>query len=160
MMDRKAQLRALAEARKRPPFKRIATLPPDLIRDLLAFYRANANRNILAEALANRSNRNLETGNAACLSEHYAQVELQKLRTGGDPKGLPAWNRYKGQVERNTRLFPVDLTTRPGEGLWVKLTNWQADANGQVDQGSTRRGRLAKDGRVEEFFDAVAGRRL
>lgn len=38
-----------------------------------------------------------------------------------------------------------------GKGIWVKITNWQADNCGHVDRRSTRRGRLSAFSRLESF---------
>ena len=66
--------------------------------------------------------------------------ELVAEAIGCNAKALSSYNHFKGEHERNTRLFPVDLRQRIGQGLWIKLTNWQADADGFVDRDSTRRG--------------------
>ena len=65
------------------------------------------------------------------------------------------FDRVNGAVERNTRLFPADLAARPGQGIWFKLTDWQASAEGLVDPGSQRRGRITEDFRIAPFFDHV-----
>ncbi|WP_421856440.1 hypothetical protein [Oricola sp.] len=67
--------------------------------------------------------------------------------------GFNRFNRFKGAVDNNTRLFPADLVSRPGRGVWFKLANWQADGRGRIDPGSRRRGRLTKSFRVTAFFN-------
>ena len=69
--------------------------------------------------------------------------ELVAEAIGCNAKALSSYTHFKGEHERNTRLFPFDLRSRTGQGLWIKLTNWQADADGFVDRDSTRRGRIA-----------------
>ena len=49
----------------------------------------------------------------------------------------------------------ADLAARPGQGIWFKLTDWQAGAEGLVDPGSRRRGRITEDFRIAPFFDHV-----
>ena len=55
-----------------------------------------------------------------------------------------------------THGFPVDPQARTGqEGPWIKLTNWQSDADGFVDRDSKRRGRITPDFMVAPFFEHV-----
>ena len=68
--------------------------------------------------------------------------ELVAKAIGCNAKALSSYTHFKGEHERNTRLFPVDLRSRTGQGLWIKLTNWQADADGFVDRDSKRQGRI------------------
>ena len=68
----------------------------------------------------------------------------------------PAGLRRKNRDGRWTlRLFPVDLTSRPGKGIWFKLTNWQAGGAGFVDPDSKRRVRITEDFQIAPFFDHV-----
>ena len=53
------------------------------------------------------------------------------------------------------RLFPAVEGTRPGRGLWFKLTNWQSNDNGQVDAGPFRRGRITQTFQIAPFFEHV-----
>ena len=72
-------------------------------------------------------------------------AEMEKLvaeAIGRNAEALSSYTHFKGEHERNTRLFPVDLRSRTGQGLWIKLTNWQADADGFVDRDSKRQGRI------------------
>ena len=78
--------RELVAARRRPPFARLGTLQPDVVAALCDFAARHARENILAEAMANRADRQLSSGDAAYLTAHYAQIELQHLRKGGDPE--------------------------------------------------------------------------
>lgn len=68
---------------------------------------------------------------------------------------LSAFNKVKGYREDNSRLFPVTENAKPGQGIWIKLTNWQTDKFGQIDSGSPRRGRITKDFRIAPFFENV-----
>jgi molybdenum cofactor biosynthesis enzyme MoaA len=69
---------------------------------------------------------------------------------------LSSFNRIKGKEEHNTRLFPIDLESKPGQGLWVKITNWQSDQSGSVDPDSSRRGRVTQDFMIAPFFEHIA----
>ena len=85
-------------------------------------------------------------------------AEMEKLvaeAIGRNAEVLSSYTHFKGEHERNTRLFPVDLRSRTGQGLWIKLTNWQADVDGFVDRDSTRRGRITLDFMVAPFFEHV-----
>ena len=57
--------------------------------------------------------------------------------------------------ERKARLFPVDRQSRPGAGIWVRLTDWQASDDGAVGYGSLRRGRVTPDFMIAPFFEHV-----
>ncbi|MCV0424595.1 MAG: radical SAM protein [Roseibium sp.] len=99
----------------------------------------------------------------------YDQIAEEKNLTlpdleqiAGQAVGHPSdrirnYNRFKGKVEPATRLFPTDMTSEPGQGLWIKLTDWQASKNGLIDAGSQRRGRLTYDFKVAPFFEDVRG---
>ena len=95
---------------------------------------------------------------AASEARNLSMAEMEALSAasiGVDAGKLAAFDRVKGTVERNTRLFPADLAARPGKGIWFKLTDWQAGAEGLVDPGSRRRGRITEDFRIAPFFDHV-----
>lgn len=84
--------------------------------------------------------------------------ELEQLSAetiGCDALKLREFQMIKGQIENNTRLFPVNLTSRSGAGIWFKLTNWQTSGAGIVDPGSKRRGRITEDFQIAPFFDHV-----
>ena len=62
-------------------------------------------------------------------ARNFSMNELEKISAavlGCDSDALSKLNSFKGTIETNTRLFPVDLQSRPGQGIWFKLTNWQA----------------------------------
>ncbi len=67
-----------------------------------------------------------------------------------------AWEAdwIEGKRERLTRFFPFVRGTRPGSGIWVKVTGWD-NAGGSIDAGSTRRGRLTPEMKVAPFFEHV-----
>jgi len=94
----------------------------------------------------------------AAEANNLSMDELEQLSAraiGADPESLNVFNKFKGNVEPNTRLFPIDLESRPGRGIWFKLTNWQAGPEGFVDPDSTRRGRITPEFQVAPFFDHV-----
>lgn len=72
-----------------------------------------------------------------------------------DVETLNAWRDVKGYDEENSRLFPLDLTSKTASGLWCKVTDWQADDMGRVDPGSKRRGRITSDFKVGGFFEEM-----
>ena len=61
---------------------------------------------------------------------------------------IAARNRIEGQAAQDSRLFPVDPASRFGQGIWFKLTDWQANALGRVDPDTCRRGRITEDFRI------------
>ena len=92
-----------------------------------------------------------ETGN-------LSMAEMEALCAGAigvDAGALSAWNTIKGEASPDSRLFPADLAARPGRGLWFKLTDWQANAEGCLDPDLRRRGRITQDFRIAPFFDHV-----
>lgn len=85
-------------------------------------------------------------------------AEIERLVAeviGVEAETLSQKRRIKHFTEDNSRLFPAVECTQPGRGLWFKLTNWQSDAQGQVDVGSDRRGRVTEDFRIAPFFEHV-----
>ena len=85
-----------------------------------------------------------------------ADLERLSSRAIGCPaRRLNSFNRFKGALDANTRLFPADPGARPGSGIWFKLTDWQADGRGFVDPDSKRRGRVTQDFRIAPFFEHV-----
>ena len=89
---------------------------------------------------------------------NLSMAEMEALcadATGVDAAALSAWNTVKGKSSPDSRLFPVDLAARPGRGLWFKLTDWQANAEGCLDFDLRRRGRITEDFRIAPFFDHV-----
>lgn len=64
-------------------------------------------------------------------------------------------NLIKGFEEENSILFPIVEGMAPGSGVWIKVTNWQADNSGAVDFGSDRRGQLLRNMRVACFFENI-----
>ena len=95
---------------------------------------------------------------AASEARKLSMTEMEALAAAViavDPGKLAAFDRVKGAAERNTRLFPADLAAPPGRGVWFKLTDWQANAEGLVDPGSRRRGWITEDFRLAPFFEHV-----
>ncbi len=89
---------------------------------------------------------------------NYAMAEMvgQVARAIGRPaRELDGQRMIKGIDDRNTRLFPVIAGTPPGQGVWIKITDWQRDASGRVDAGSKRRGRVTDAFQVAPFFEMV-----
>jgi len=78
------KLRRLAVARRRPVTRLLGRLPDRTIGDLLTFHDGGGHRDILDAALANREERSLAAGDPAYLSDRYGQIELQRMRRGGD----------------------------------------------------------------------------
>ena len=104
--------------------------------------------------------------NIGALGRYDAAAESRNLRLsdierlvadviGVPPAQLSPMRRIKQFTEDNSRLFPAVEGTRPGRGLWFKLTNWQSNDNGQVDAGSFRRGRITQTFQVAPFFEHV-----
>ena len=95
-----------------------------------------------------------ETGEADNLS--MAEMEALCAQTLGlDAASLLDLARDRGHVEANSRIFPADRETRPGRGIWFKITDWQVSGGGCVDPGSVRRGRITEDFRIAPFFEHV-----
>ena len=91
-------------------------------------------------------------------ANNLSMGELEQLSAnaiGANPERLQEFNQFKGSVEPNTRLFPMDLKSPPGRGIWFKLTNWQAGPEGFVDPDSKRRGRITPEFKIAPFFDHV-----
>jgi len=77
-------LRRLVVARRRPRGFRLGRLSARTVAELLAFHERNSHIDVVGDALADRAARSLPVGGPASLSEHYSQVELQRVRKGGD----------------------------------------------------------------------------
>lgn len=95
---------------------------------------------------------------AAREAKNLSLPEMEALcadAIGVDAADLAAFDRVKGEVAADSRLFPVDLAARPGRGLWFKLTDWQANALGRVGPDPRRRGRITEDFRIAPFFEHV-----
>lgn len=95
---------------------------------------------------------------AACEEKNLSMAEMEALCAGAigvDAAALAAFDRIEGEVAADSRLFPVDLASRPGRGIWFKLTDWQANAEGCVDPDWRRRGRITEDFRIAPFFEHV-----
>ena len=60
-----------------------------------------------------------------------------------------------GKNEPNTRLFPAHPNTATGQGIWIKITDWQADTTGLIDPNSSRRGRVTADFKLAPFFEHI-----
>ncbi len=89
---------------------------------------------------------------------NLSMVEMEALSAGAigvDAAALSAWNIIKGERAPDSRLFPADLAARSGRGLWFKLTDWQANAQGCLDPDLRRRGRITGEFRIAPFFDHV-----
>ncbi len=104
--------------------------------------------------------------NIGALGRYDKEIEAKNLSLAkmeqlvGSSIGQPAericnYNRFKGEVEPAARLLPIDITSKPGQSIWIKLTDWQATPAGYVDPGSQRRGRLTHDFQVAPFFEDV-----
>jgi len=88
--------------------------------------------------------------------KNLSMEEIQSLVAnviGCDPQLLSSYTLFKGNHEKNTRLFPVDLTSKTGKGLWIKIADWKVDSDGFIDRESTRRGRITSDFLLAPFFD-------
>ena len=95
---------------------------------------------------------------AGAAARNLSIAEMEALCAGVigvDAAALAGWDRFKGERTPDSRLFPVDLTARPGRGLWIKVTDWQANAEGCLDPDFRRRGRITGDFRVAPFFEHV-----
>lgn len=95
---------------------------------------------------------------AAGEAQNLSMADMEALCArviGVDAAALAGWDRFKGERTSDSRLFPVDLAARPGRGLWMKVTDWQANAEGCVDPDFLRRGRITEDFRIAPFFDHV-----
>ena len=80
---------------------------------------------------------------------------LVAAEMGCDPRELSCFDTVDGVCDRNSRFFPLVPETRPGRGIWIKLTNWAADESGRVDPQSQRRGRVTQSFNLAPFFDHV-----
>ena len=90
--------------------------------------------------------------------KNLSMAEMEALcadAIGVDTAGLAAFDRIKGEVAADSRLFPVDPAARPGSGIWFKLTDWQANAEGCIDPNYRRRGRITEDFQIAPFFEHV-----
>lgn len=95
---------------------------------------------------------------AASEAANLSMAEMEALcadAIGVDVAALAAWDSIKGERAPDSRLFPVDLAARTGRGLWIKLTDWQANAEGCLDPDLRRRGRITEEFRIAPFFDHV-----
>ena len=95
---------------------------------------------------------------ADAAARNLSMAEMEALCAGAIGVGaaaLAGWDRVKGERAPDSRLFPVDLTARPGRGLWIKVTDWQANAEGCLDPDFRRRGRITGDFRIAPFFEHV-----
>ncbi|MDE0408368.1 MAG: radical SAM protein [Alphaproteobacteria bacterium] len=95
---------------------------------------------------------------AASKARNLSMAEMEALcaaAIGADAAALAAWDRIKGKAEAGNRLFPVDLATRTGRGLWFKLTDWHAKVDECGESDFRRRGRITQDFRIAPFFDHV-----
>lgn len=80
---------------------------------------------------------------------------IARKATGHDINTLRQMTMVKGYDEPTTRLFPVVEGTPPARGIWIKLTDWQADGKGMVDHASQRRGRITPQFTLAPFFDHI-----
>ena len=88
-------------------------------------------------------------GEAAGCNLSMEELEgLSAAAIGVSVEEIVARNRIVGQAAQDSRLFPADSGARFGQGIWFKLTDWQANALGQVDPDRHRRGRITEDFRV------------
>ena len=88
-------------------------------------------------------------GEAAGRNLSMEELEgLSAAAIGVSAEEVGARNWIAGQAAQDSRLFPVDPGARFGQGIWFKLTDWQANALGWVDPDCHRRGRITEDFRV------------
>lgn len=104
--------------------------------------------------------------NVGALGRYDQQAEkhnlsMQEMQTlladviGCRASDLSSYNQVKHLEEPNTRLFPLDLHSPTGQGIWIKLTDWQANQHGLIDPQSQRRGRVTQDFKLAPFFEHV-----
>lgn len=89
---------------------------------------------------------------------NLTMAEMEQLLAdvmGCSRTDISKYNVIAQHQETNTRLFPLDLSSTTGQGIWIKLTDWQADRDGYIDKGSQRRGRITKDFFIAPFFEDV-----
>ena len=88
-------------------------------------------------------------GEAAASNLSMDEIEALSARAiGVGVEEIAARNRIGGQAAQDSRLFPVAPASRFGQGIWFKLTDWQANALGLVDPDTRRRGRITEDFRI------------
>ena len=88
---------------------------------------------------------------AGAEARNLGMEEMEKLCAdflGVDAARIPAYASIKGEPAPDTRLFPEDLSTRTGRGIWFKLIDWEANVAGRVPADWTRRGRVTPDFRI------------
>lgn len=89
---------------------------------------------------------------------NLSMLEMEKLLAdviGCQASDLSPYNQVKHREEPNTRLFPLDLHSPTGRGIWIKLTDWQANQKGLIDPQSQRRGRVTQGFKLAPFFEHV-----
>ncbi len=86
---------------------------------------------------------------------NFSLAEMQGLLARAIGRSVEELNQFDNARltgEFKARLYPIDLQSRPGSGIWVRLTDWRVDTAGLVGHGSTRRGCITPDFRVAPFF--------
>ena len=79
------QLRRLARARRRPVARKLGTLPLALVGQLLHYWRAHREEDVLTRALTHRQSRAIPSDGGGDWRHRYRQIELQTLLPSGDP---------------------------------------------------------------------------
>ena len=95
---------------------------------------------------------------ADAAARNLSMEEMEKLCAdclGVDPGKIASFDRIKGERAPDSRLFPEDLETRPGRGIWFKLSDWQAGVEGRVPADYRRRGRITQDFRVAPLIEHI-----
>ena len=88
-----------------------------------------------------------------------AELERLALAAIGRPnKELTSYRWIKGHAEARSRLFPVDSDAPAGRGIWLKLSDWQADGEGVLERRSWRQGRMTGEFMVASMAEIVAAR--
>ena len=88
---------------------------------------------------------NLSMAELVQLASTCSDLDIDQIR---QQKFLRVFN------EPNSYLFPVAGHMKAGQGVWLKLTDWQADHGGAIDFQSQRRGRLMSDMTILPFFES------
>ena len=75
---------------------------------------------------------------AECQNLPMQEMEALAAQAIGHPNAcLSGLNRFKGAIDTNSRLFPVDLVFASGRGVWFRLANWKADGRGRIIRDQT-----------------------
>lgn len=120
----------------------------DAVGRVLAFVRGLAPRHAILR-FKNIGAFGRHDGEAAGRNLSMEEIEaLSAAALGVGAGDIAARNRIEGRAAQDSRLFPAEPGARFGQGIWFKLTDWQANALGRVDPDSRRRGRITQDFRI------------